>query len=54
MDLSEEGRKSWRKITVAGVKIVADCLGRITDLSEEGRKSWWSITVAGVKTAAAC
>jgi len=29
-DLSGEGRKSWREITVAGVKTVAACLGRLT------------------------
>jgi len=29
-DLSEEGKKSWRKITVAGVKTAAAYLGRLT------------------------
>jgi len=29
-DLSEEGRKSWQEITVAGVETAAACLGRLT------------------------
>jgi len=29
-DLSEEDKKHWREITVAGVKTAAACLGKLT------------------------